>query len=63
MSFRTPLYFRPGDRVELHPGTDLWMSGARYGDVTRVTRTHVHVRVDKLNRVVRFNPNNLLEII
>ena len=22
-----------GDRVELHPGTDLWMFGARYGEV------------------------------
>lgn len=22
-----------GDRVELHPGTDLWMRGAKYGRV------------------------------
>ena len=22
-----------GDRVELHPGCDLWMQGARYGEV------------------------------
>ena len=25
-----------GDRVELHPGTDLWMQGARYGEVVPV---------------------------
>jgi len=25
--------YNTGDRVELHPGTDLWMRGARYGTV------------------------------
>lgn len=25
--------FAVGDRVEFHPGTDLWMTGARYGTV------------------------------
>ena len=25
-----------GDRVELHPGMDLWMRGARFGVVTKV---------------------------
>ena len=25
--------FKAGDRVELHPGCDLWMRGARYGTV------------------------------
>lgn len=30
----TPLQtFKPGDRVELHPGCDLWMRGAKYGTV------------------------------
>ena len=28
-----------GDRVELHPGTDLWMRGARYGTVTATSLT------------------------
>lgn len=28
-----------GDRVELHPGTDLWMRGARYGTVTMIVPT------------------------
>ena len=40
-----------GDRVELHPGTDLWMRGARYGVVvgTRTTeRDRVHVRLDAM---------------
>jgi len=40
-----------GDRVELHPGTGLWMQGARYGVVTSTRSTpvdRVHVRLDKL---------------
>lgn len=38
-----------GDRVELHPGTDLWMQGARYGVVVGMSltpRDRVRVRVD-----------------
>jgi len=26
-------FFRTGDRVQLHPSTDLWTRGARYGTV------------------------------
>ena len=28
-----------GDRVEIHPGTDLWMMGARYGEVVGTSIT------------------------
>jgi hypothetical protein len=40
-----------GDRIELHPATDLWMRGARYGVLERVSVTHndrCKVRLDKL---------------
>lgn len=40
---------RTGDRVELHPATDLWMRGARYGTVVRPSTTpkdRVHVTLD-----------------
>lgn len=33
-----PAGIRKGDRVEIPPGTDLWMRGARFGTVTRVYR-------------------------
>jgi hypothetical protein len=39
-----------GDRVEIHPATDLWMRGVRYGTVTRLSLTpndRVHVELDK----------------
>lgn len=41
-----------GDRVELHPGMDLWMRGARFGVVVGITSKRVRVKVDKTGRVV-----------
>ena len=40
-----------GSRVELHPGTDLWMRGARFGTVIGSSLTpvdRIKVRLDKL---------------
>jgi len=40
-----------GDRVEIHPGTDLWIRGARYGTVVGSSLTpldRVKVEMDKL---------------
>lgn len=39
-----------GDRIEVHPGTDLWMRGARYGVVVGLSLTpqdRVRVKLDK----------------
>lgn len=44
-----------GDRVELHPATDLWMRGARFGVVVGMSLTpndRVRVKLDKTgNRI------------
>ena len=43
------LAYGVGDRVELHPATDLWMRGARYGVVVQLSLTpkdRVHVQLD-----------------
>lgn len=40
-----------GDRVEIHPGTDLWMRGARYGVVVGSSLTpkdRVRVEMDRV---------------
>ena len=40
-----------GDRVEIHPGCDLWMRGARFGTVVGLSQTEkdrVHVELDKI---------------
>ena len=42
--------YQVGDRVELHPATDLWMMGARYGEVVGSSLTRndrVKVRLDR----------------
>lgn len=48
--------FKSGDRVALHPATDLWMRGARYGTVDRVGGRWVYVRLDVTDRIVRLAP-------
>lgn len=38
-----------GDRVELHPGCDLWMRGAKFGEVVGLSLTpwdRVHVKME-----------------
>lgn len=43
--------YEVGDRVEIHPGTDLWMRGARYGRVVGTSLTpkdRVKVEMDFL---------------
>jgi hypothetical protein len=50
--------FTVGDRVEVHPGTDLWMMGARYGTVVGTSLTpedRVRVEMDKV-RGLRSGP-------
>lgn len=51
------------DRVQIHPATDRWMRGDRYGEIERVTKTRLHVRMDKSKQLVTFHPDNILEVI
>ena len=53
--------YRVGDRVELHPGCDLWMQGARYGEVVGMSLTKedkVRVVLDKLPKVKFSGPGD-----
>ena len=45
--------FPPGTRVELHPATDLWMRGARYGVVVTAGYRRVAVKLDATGRTVQ----------
>ena len=61
------LSFEPGDRVELHPATDLWMRGARFGTVKKIvgkrtTAAYLRVHVDAINRTVAIGPDNIYAI-
>jgi hypothetical protein len=42
--------FQKGQRVQLHPGTDLWARGDRYGTVTKIMKRSVHVKTDHGNK-------------
>jgi hypothetical protein len=48
-----------GDRIELHPATDAWMSGDRYGEVRKFGKKYVHVLMDRSNRTHRVTPDNI----
>lgn len=37
---------RVGHRVEIHPGYDLWMQGARFGQVVKINGSVAVVRMD-----------------
>lgn len=58
--------FRVGNRVQLHPATDLWMQGGRYGTVIKVGQSKLLVNVEQAGRAVRcvvVTPNNIYEIM
>ena len=52
--------FQVGDRIEMHPATDAWMMGDRYGEIIKKTHTlgrnrtrypfRYHVKLDKSGR-------------
>ncbi len=44
-----------GRRVQLHPATDRWMMGDRYGVIVEVGREYMAVKLDKSGKVVRFS--------
>ncbi len=56
---------KPGDRVQLHPATDWWMRGARYGVVhsVNVRRETCQVRLDVTRRLVTLSFRNIGEVV
>jgi hypothetical protein len=54
--------FRAGDRVQLHPATDAWMMGDRYGTVIKIGRQLLHVRMDRSGKVRKVSPGNIFDI-
>lgn len=55
--------FQLGQHVELHPATDRWMMGDRYGTIIRVSLIfdRVTLRMDKSGRKLSFRPANILK--
>lgn len=43
-----------GKRVQISPGLDLWMRGARYGEIKNVSKNGVYtIQLDKYPRPIR----------
>lgn len=55
--------YTKGQRVELHPATDAWMSGDRFGVVVKRGTKLVHVLMDRSGRVRRVAPDNILRVV
>lgn len=67
-----------GTRVELHPATDAWMMGDRYGEIVGLGKTHYYashhtgivqvkarpyrVKMDKSGFVRRLHPDDVTAI-
>lgn len=54
--------FTPGQRVQLHPGTDRWMMGDRYGEVVKVGSVRVFVRLDRSGKTLWFRRQDVLPV-
>jgi hypothetical protein len=52
-----------GNRVQIHPAADAWMQGDRYGEVVKVGRSIVHVKMDRSGRTRWFHAESILEVV
>ena len=48
-----------GKRVQIHPGTDAWMMGDRYGTVVGSTKKLLKIKLDKSGRTIRHDPDDI----
>ena len=54
-----------GDRIELHPGTDQWMMGARYGVVIGTSITEldrIKIKLDNYEKTFYTTEDNVRKI-
>ncbi len=51
-----------GARVELHPGEDLWMRGARFAEVVSASPRYVRVKIDRTGRLLTRPPERFRKV-
>jgi hypothetical protein len=56
------LGFRVGERVSMHPVTDAFMMGDRYGEVSKLGKKLVYVKMDKSGKTRIVSPGYLEHI-
>jgi hypothetical protein len=52
-----------GDRIELHPATDRWMSGERFATVKTVYSARVLVVGERSGKQFRLFPRDIVRVI
>ena len=60
--FAISLGIETGKRVQLHPATDAWMRGDKFGTVVKIGRRLVSVKMDKSGRTLKLSVNNVQSI-
>lgn len=55
--------YSKGDRIELHPATDAWMSGDRYGEIVRCGKLLIYVKMDRSGRTRRCRHHDIFQKI
>ena len=55
---------RVGMRAELHPATDAWMRGDRYGDIVSVSKRtrSFRIRMDRSGKILTVSEGNIAKI-
>lgn len=53
------LMFNVGDRVELAPHLDRWMMGDRFGEIVKIGRRYLQVKLDVSGKVINVVPENI----
>lgn len=51
-----------GDRVQLHPATDRWMMGDRYGTVISSQRDTITVKLNKSGKTMKFTTRMVMPL-
>jgi hypothetical protein len=54
---------RVGDRIEMHPASDAWMRGDRFGEVLKVGRKLVTVKLDRSGYRLSYYPRSIFKVI
>lgn len=59
----TTTAYRIGQRVELHPGTDAWAMGDRFGDIVKVGKRRLWIKMDRSGKIRKMVPLNIGRIV
>jgi len=54
-----------GQRVEMHPSTDLWMMGDRYGEIINISSEtgNITIKMDKSLTEIIVHPRNVYRYV